>query len=364
MLVTRFVRQPLKSGTRPTLAIPPLADNPGRLSGQLYRSDSFASGSPLVVVMHGCTQNGVAYADAAGWLALADRHGFAVLMPQQQRGNNPNLCFNWFEPGDIVRGQGEVASIKAMIDWTLVNHCVDPSRVFITGLSAGAAMAGAMLAIYPEVFAGGGLIAGLPYGSATSVQSALQQMRAPSRETGLQLAARVTATSDHEGDWPNISVWHGDADRTVAAANGLATTEQWLAVHGLQHVTPVSFDRPNYRRKTWSDAQGRALVDYVTVPQMGHGTPIDTRAPDSVGASAPYVLDVGVASSLHLLDFWRIAPAADIDGERTSTGAKPVAARPQVLEPMQVPSMPAMFRAESGVEKIINDALRAAGLLK
>ncbi len=363
MPVTRFVRQPVEPNTRPTLAIPPLADNPGSLSGQLYRSDSFATGSPLVVVMHGCTQNGVAYADAAGWLALADRHGFAVLMPQQQRGNNPNLCFNWFEPGDIACGQGEVASIRAMIDWTLANHSVDPSRVFITGLSAGAAMAGAMLAIYPETFAGGGLIAGLPYGTATSVQSALQQMRAPSRETGSQLAARVTAASDHRGEWPRVSVWHGDADRTVATANGLATIKQWLAVHGLQEATPVSVDRANFHRTTWSDAQGQALVEYVTVPQMGHGTPIDTHALDAVGAPAPYVLDVGVASSLHLLDFWKIAPAVDIDG-RTSAVAKPIPARPKVLGPMQAPSMSATLRTESSVEKIINDALRAAGLLK
>lgn len=364
MPVTRFIRPSATANTRPMLPVPPLADNPGNLLAQLYRPDSFTIGNPLVVVLHGCTQTGIAYADAAGWLQLADRHGVAVLIPQQQRGNNPNLCFNWFERGDIVRGKGEVASIKAMIDWTLSNHGVDPSRVFITGLSAGAAMAGAMLATYPEVFAGGGLIAGLPYGVATSVQSALQAMRSPTRETGPQRASRVTTANTHRGDWPSVSVWHGEGDRTVAAANGLATIEQWLAVHGLQAAAAVSAHAPNVHRKTWSDAHGRVLVEYVTVPRMGHGTPIDTRAIDAVGEAAPYVLDVGVASSVHLLDFWGVAPAPELTEGRIAIAAKPLPTSAKVLEPMTATSSSTRPHAETGVEKVINDALRAAGLLK
>ena len=90
--------------------LPDFKPNPGNLAGQVYLPDAMVTGAPLVIVLHGCTQNGADYADAAGWFALADRHGFAVLIPQQQRANNSNLCFNWFEPGDTRRGQGESKS--------------------------------------------------------------------------------------------------------------------------------------------------------------------------------------------------------------------------------------------------------------
>jgi poly(hydroxyalkanoate) depolymerase family esterase len=364
MPITLFDRSVARTNKRVTVTVPPLADNPGNISGQIYWPGGVATGNPLVVVLHGCTQNGVAYAEAAGWLALADRHSFTVLIPQQQRSNNPNLCFNWFDRGDIVRGGGEVASIKAMIDWTLTNYGIDPSRVYITGLSAGAAMAGAMLATYPEIFAGGGLIAGLPYGTADSVQTAFQQMRAATRETGSQLAARVTTASPHKGVWPKVSVWHGEADRTVAAANGIATIDQWLAVHGLQNVAPDSVHAPSFQWKIWRDHQGRALVEHITVPELGHGTPIDTRALNAVGTPAPYVLDVGIASSVHLLDFWEFAPAAEFAIEGTVAGPLPVLVTTEIFEPVAGGPTSVSWPIESGVAKIINDALRAGGLLK
>ena len=92
---------------------------------------------------------------------LADLHGFAVLFPEQQRANNANLCFNWFVPEDIRRDSGEALSIRQMIEAMVVAHGLDRSRIFVTGLSAGGAMASAMLATYPEIFAGGAIIAGL-----------------------------------------------------------------------------------------------------------------------------------------------------------------------------------------------------------
>jgi len=89
--------------------------NPGDLRMLYHAPTGLEPGAPLVVVLHGCTQTAEGYADGAGWLTLADRYGFAVLAPEQQAANNPNLCFNWFEPGDTRRGAGEAASIRQMV---------------------------------------------------------------------------------------------------------------------------------------------------------------------------------------------------------------------------------------------------------
>ena len=153
----------------------------------------------LVVILHGCTQTAAGYDAAAGWSKLADEFGFAVLFPEQTRQNNPNLCFNWFSDSDIQRDRGEVRSIREMIDEMVSSHGVDPTRVSVTGLSAGGAMANAMLTAYPEVFAGGAIIAGLPYGVASSIPQAFDRMRdhgLPSRE---QLQERLRSGSSHAG---------------------------------------------------------------------------------------------------------------------------------------------------------------------
>jgi feruloyl esterase len=143
---------------------------------RIHLPDGLAARAPLVVVLHGCGQTADGYAAGSGWITLADRFGFALLCPEQTRNNNGNLCFNWFEPGDIARASGEAESIAAMVRHVIADHDLDGSRVFVTGLSAGGAMSVAMLATYPEMFAGGAVIAGLPYGSAGSMTEAFAAM--------------------------------------------------------------------------------------------------------------------------------------------------------------------------------------------
>jgi poly(hydroxyalkanoate) depolymerase family esterase len=128
----------------------PFGPNPGKLIAKKFIPSDLTAHAPLVVVLHGCTQTPEAYDYGTGWAAMAARHNFAVLYPEQQRSNNLNSCFNWFEPGDMHRGAGEPASIKSMIDQIVTDHDLDPMRIFITGLSAGASMAGVMVATHPE----------------------------------------------------------------------------------------------------------------------------------------------------------------------------------------------------------------------
>src|SRR4051794_1070512 len=136
----------------------------------------------LVVVLHGCGQTAAGYDYGAGWSTLAKRYGFALLMPQQQSSNNSHGCFNWFNPEDTARESGEACSIRQMVARMAGEHKIDAERIFVTGLSAGGAMTSVMLATYPEVFAAGAVIAGLPFGVATNVREALNGMlQSPSR---------------------------------------------------------------------------------------------------------------------------------------------------------------------------------------
>ena len=246
------------------------APNPGGLVAKKFVPAALADNPALVVVLHGCTQTPEGYDHGTGWTHLAARHGFAVLYPEQQRANNMNGCFNWFEPGDMRRGAGEPASIRAMIDRMVADHAIDPARIYITGLSAGAAMAGVMLATYPEVFAGGGLVAGLPYGVASSMPAALSRMRSRGRESDAELAALVRGASDHDGRWPTVSVWHGTADMTVAASNADATVAQWRGVMGLSDIAAVEDVRDGYPHRCWRDAD-RCRAVGPPAPHLFHG---------------------------------------------------------------------------------------------
>lgn len=173
--------------------------NPGRLRASTYVPAELAKHPALVVVLHGCTQTAAGYDVGAGWSQLADRCGFVLLFPEQQRQNNPNLCFNWFSAEDNRRESGEALSIRQMIAAVANQHDIDPARIFVTGLSAGGAMASVMLATYPELFAGGAIIAGLPYGCADTIPEALGLMRGRGGPGEAELARLVRSASDHGG---------------------------------------------------------------------------------------------------------------------------------------------------------------------
>jgi poly(hydroxyalkanoate) depolymerase family esterase len=347
--------------------------NPGALNAKIYLPKGLPKGAPFVVVLHGCTQHAAGYDHHSGWSQLADAEGFGLLFPEQQRANNPNLCFNWFLPADARRGSGEAHSIRQMIEAMVVAHGFDHNRIFVTGLSAGGAMAAAMLAAYPEVFAGGAIIAGLPYGSATTIPEAFDRMRGRGGPSERDLQKALRSASDHRGPWPRISIWHGTADHTVAHSNAEAIAAQWQCVHGLETAPTRSEVSGRHAKRLWHNAAGEVVLEINTVAGMGHGTPLDH---DGLGAPGPFMLDVGISSTREIAGFWGIAEAGTrapaLPRLVASTGVRPSTSRGPDMEKVEKgPSTPSGIDLSSqhpsespGVKKIIEDALRAAGLMR
>lgn len=282
--------------------------NPGALRMFAHVPPKVPDQCPLVVVLHGCTQSAADYDLGAGWSTLADRFGFCLLLPEQQAANNPNRCFNWFQPEDSRRGSGEAESIRQMVDRMISDHDIDPRRVFVTGLSAGGAMASVMLAAYPDVFAGGAIVAGLPYGAANNVQQAFQTMfQSPPREASAW-GDLVRGASPHKGPWRRVSVWHGGGDATVIPSNAGEIIKQWTDVHGLPLAASAKAIVDGYPRQVWMNAAGDEAIESYTITNMAHGTPLATGEADhECGAAGPFLLEVGISSSYHIAKFFGIA---------------------------------------------------------
>jgi poly(hydroxyalkanoate) depolymerase family esterase len=296
--------------------------NPGNLRMFKYLPDRLQNPAPLVVALHGCQQTAAAYDDETGWRPLADRWGFALLLPEQKGFtiaspfvpaftlssidvNNALSCFNWFDPHDNARGQGEALSIKQMIERMQADHAIDPKRIFITGLSAGGAMTAVMLSTYPEVFAGGGIIAGLPYGCASRPLEAFQCMNPGKDLAPAEWASRVRAASSHAGSWPRVSIWQGGSDLTVNPINARELLEQWTSVHRIDHIPDGEDAVKGYPHRVYKDADGRILVETYTITGMGHGTPVDPGSgEEQCGKAAPFILDANICSSYYIAKFW------------------------------------------------------------
>ncbi len=286
--------------------------NPGNLRAWTYIPRDLGPEAPLVVVFHGGSQSAYDTDLGSGWSRLADKHGFALLFPEQRWSNNAALCFNWYEAGDNTRSSGEALSTRQMVETLILSKGLDRGKVFVSGLSAGGAMAAVMMATYPEVFSGGAMIAGLPYGCAVGILQAMDRMHGLGGPSARQLEAKVRAASGHDGPWPRLSLWHGTADRTVALSNVDAILGQWCLLHGLRAEASRQELADNYPRRVWCDAGGREVIESYSITDMGHGTPLETGGIDGVGESGAYMLDVHISSTLRIARFWGIVPPLPI----------------------------------------------------
>jgi len=332
--------------------------NPGALEARVYVPANLPAGAALVVVLHGCTQNAAVYDKGSGWSKLADRHGFALLFPEQTRANNLNLCFNWYAPADARRGDGEARSIARMIEHMVAEHKLDATRIFVTGLSAGGAMTAVMLAAYPDLFAGGAIIAGLPFASANTLPEALERMRGSGGPSRRELARRARAAAPQRGAVPTLSVWHGSRDAIVDSANAVVIVDQWRDLHGLTDAKSMVDRVDGHRREVWHDNDGRAVIEKYDIEGMGHGTPIDTRGDEACGNAGPHMLEANICSTRRIADFWGLTGTVAARKEPATAAAPSTGLR------SRTPVMPVTPPRASGVGAVIEDALRAAGLMR
>jgi len=301
--------------------------NPGNLRMFKYMPARRLADPALVVVLHGSGQTATSYAYGAGWMTLADRCGFGLLLPQQKRSNNPHRSFNWFLPRDARRGRGEAASIAQMIKKMADELRVGPDRVFITGLSAGGAMTSVMLACYPELFAAGAIIAGLPYGAASNLQEAFRSMlHCPSRSAD-EWGAELHAAADwYAGPWPRLSVWHGDADKIVNPSNSREILKQWTNVHGFSLRPTLHEIVGGHPREVWLDDDRVELIESYTIRGMAHGAPI--AAGSEYGFGGPFLFDVGISSSFLIAKFFGLTSRHYIASDKQRASIR----RPNILQ--------------------------------
>jgi poly(hydroxyalkanoate) depolymerase family esterase len=214
---------------------------------------------PLVVMLHGCTQSPDDFAAGTRMNEAAEKHSFLVAYPAQASSANCSRCWNWFMPADQARGAGEPSIVAGLTRKIMVDYAIDPNRVYVAGLSAGAAAAAVLGATYPDLFAAVGIHSGLPTGVARDVGSALTAMRRGSK-SGLRRPGQFVPTI----------VFHGDGDATVHPSNGAAIVAQ-TAHAGLRAALQtgrVSGGRA-YSRTTYSDATGAMRLENWVV----HGAP-------------------------------------------------------------------------------------------
>ena len=222
-------------------------------------------------------------------------------------------------------------------------------------------MTSVMLALYPEMFAGGAILAGLPHGAAASVQEAFQQMRAPSatrRTTG----SSIRQARQHAGRWPVVSIWHGTADSVVSPSNADAIARQWREVHRLSDRDGEEDRVDGYPHRVWRDADGKVLVEEYRVTGMGHGTPLATTGECGCGEAGAFMLEVGISSTVHSAKTWGLLNERRA-AVRCNTRQAPAHAQ---VETAAAPDehTSAQPHGTDRITQVIEDALRKAGLMK
>ena len=289
----------------------------GTRSFKLFSPAGFDGESlPLVVMLHGCTQDPDDFAAGTRMNELAQAEGFFVLYPAQAPRSNSHKCWNWFSPADQRRGGGEPALLAGMVRHVMQTHPVDPERVYAAGLSAGGAMAAILAREYPDLFAAVGVHSGITPGAAHDVPSAFSVMKngpaaapswpsagatswpSPVPDAAADSAPRQTPTP--------VIVFHGGADPTVAAANGDAVIAAALAgVDAVAEKVAGPGAKRRVRRTVWRPAGAGADAPTLAEHWLVEGAPHAWSGGASAGS---YTDPDGPDASREMLRFFLAHP--------------------------------------------------------
>ena len=354
--------------------------NPGALKAYYFVPAKLPAGAPLVVVLHGCGQRACDVDDELGWPDLAVKGNFALLFPEEQpvgllgATGDALLGFKWWDDKLQIRGHREPASIMNMIDEMITRFSIDRNKVYITGLSAGGAMANLMLAEYPDRFAGGAPIAAVPYKCAdgsknvgldecmgvpsptlversgaywgTLVRDALCGPQ-PLGPLILKGSAADCFSRKPSHQWPRVSIWQGANDNVVSPVNTDRIAKQWTNVHHLEAtgVTEMVGTEPYVAKHvTYGDVGGKVQVETWTIGQKSDPPPdwtkhmapvypaaqcgcvsVDCTCEKGGDCSAAnhltYIQDAHICSSELILRFWGIGTSPTREMVSQNAGA-------------------------------------------
>lgn len=269
------------------------SDNPAGLTAYVEAP----KGNPartVVVVLHGCTQRASDMAQS-GWSDAASAYGFVAVYPEQSIRNDANTCFRWYATDQAAREKGEAASIAAFAKDAKTRFGAD--HVYIAGLSAGGAMAAAMLATYPDVFEAGSFSAGIPFRCGTNAFeggscAGLPRTLSP-KEWGDLVRAAGTPSPQ-----VRVQIWQGDLDPIVKPGNADGLVAQWTDVAGVDTTADQETQDGAVQRRVYQDGAGKARVEIDLVRGMGHGFSIATSGAEApCGKSGLYALDTGACAA-------------------------------------------------------------------
>jgi poly(hydroxyalkanoate) depolymerase family esterase len=253
------------------------------------------AGHPLLVMLHGCTQDADDFATGTRMNRLAEENSFLVVYPIQPAAGHPQKCWNWYEPAHQARGAGEPARIAALVQDLIGSERVDPARVYIAGVSAGGAMALTLAAQYPELFAAVGVHSAIAVGAASGVQEALLAMRDGPAAGRAEAEVIVSAMGSRARLVPLI-LFHGAADQVVAVANAERLESQWVQaaarIAGAMQLERASSERQAGGRKInhrTTRLGTQTVVESWLVEGLGHawsGGSTDGSYTDPAGPDA------------------------------------------------------------------------------
>jgi poly(hydroxyalkanoate) depolymerase family esterase len=317
---THSAEQPVPTAPAPTPASTALQE-PGSFESHPFNSDAGARAyklyvparpatgpRPLLVMLHGCTQSADDFALGTQMNRQADAHGLLVVYPEQSKHANPSKCWNWFKPQDQQRGAGEPALIAGIVQEVAQRHGADPQRIFVAGLSAGAAMAVVLGEVYSDVFAGVGAHSGLPFGSAHDVASAMAAMKGG--RSGLpHLPGMPAARSRKAGQAVPIIVFQGDRDHTVQQTNAVEIVKQAKLAHLAQGAdfkltssteAGQSAGGRRYSRSVEVDQLNQVRIEWWALHGAGHawsggdmrGTYTDATGPNASAEMVRFFLSL------------------------------------------------------------------------
>ncbi len=317
LLLSLFLSLTLNSQTSEIKHIDNFGTNPGNLNMYFYSPEkaNVSEALPLVIVLHGCTQNAPICARQTGWNTLANRNQFYVVYPEQVMINNAQKCFNWFKEKNQVRGSGEPESIKQMIDYMKSHFKINSSKIYIIGMSAGAAMSSIMTSVYPDVFDKGGVMAGVPYKAVTSIIGATKVMlgtKTNTPENWSQLIKNQNPT--YTGEYPELIIFHGDKDRVVNINNSRELVKQWTKLNGTDDVpdsTITSFDNnTDVELSVYKNQKNNPLIYFYKFYGIGHALPLDTgKCPRQGGHVEAFSLQKDFFSTYWAADFFGLIKA-------------------------------------------------------